>query len=301
MLFNSFAFGLFLIVTLTVYSLLFRRHRIQNYFLLLASYIFYGAWDWRFTALLATVTFINFHAGRFFETHADGSRKKSMLIVVICTNLSILGLFKYFGFFAENLISVFAILGFSLDIITLNIILPVGISFYTFQALGYSVDVYTKRIRAVNDFAVFALFVSFFPQLVAGPIEKARNLLPQITARRKVNFRQINAGLFLLLIGYFKKVVVADNVARIANEIFVGYEAFHGLDILVGVLAFTIQIYGDFSGYSDIARGVAKLLGFDLMVNFNVPYFSKNPREFWQRWHISLSNWLRDYLYIPLV
>ncbi|MEC4985962.1 MAG: MBOAT family O-acyltransferase, partial [Oscillatoria sp. PMC 1076.18] len=231
---------------------------------------------------------------------ANLQRRKLLLTVSLLTNLSILGFFKYFNFFVDSLIQLFNWLGIAADPLTLNIILPVGISFYTFQTLSYTIDVYRGKLIPAKNLLDFAVYVAFFPQLVAGPIERAENFLPQVTHPRKLNLAQINAGLFLILWGYFKKVVIADNIGLIANAVFNDYTDYQGIDVIIGILAFTVQIYGDFSGYSDIARGISKLMGFELMVNFKLPFFALNPSDFWARWHISLSTWLRDYLYIPL-
>ncbi len=217
------------------------------------------------------------------------------------SNLVILGFFKYFNFFADNLNVIFRAFGISFDIPTQYIILPLGISFYTFQTMSYAIDVYRGRIKASRKFHEYFLYVTFFPQLVAGPIERASRLLPQITSRRRIQAQQVEEAMFLILWGYFKKRVIADNLgALLVDPIFSKYGSFHGFDLVLAVMAFSIQIYGDFSGYSDIARGVAKMMGFELMANFHLPYFALNPRDFWRRWHISLSTWLQDYLYIPL-
>ncbi len=300
MLFNSFIFIAFFVVIYCFYLVLGRYHRAQNYLLLIASYIFYGYWDIRFLSLLLISTGIDYWVGRQLESTSNVRSRRIFLALSVVANLSILGFFKYFNFFLESATHLLSIAGLNPNPITLNIILPVGISFYTFQTLSYSIDVYRGRISATNNILDFALFVSFFPQLVAGPIERASTLLPQISNPRALNIDQINAGIFLILWGYFKKLAIADNVGEVADTIFENYTAYQGLDLLIGALAFTIQIYGDFSGYSDIARGLAKLMGFDLMVNFNLPYFATNPSNFWARWHISLSTWFRDYVYIPL-
>ncbi|MGB7441865.1 MAG: MBOAT family O-acyltransferase [Coleofasciculaceae cyanobacterium] len=283
-----------------MYLLLNRNTKAQNILLLVASYIFYGWWDWRFLSLLALSTVVDFSVGKQLQRTKSNHQRKVLLAISIIFNLCLLGFFKYFNFFADSLISISTVAGLQLDWVTLNIVLPVGISFYTFQTMSYTIDIYKGKLKPLKNFLDFALFVSFFPQLVAGPIERATTLIPQITSPRHLKIEQINAGLFLLLLGYFKKVVVADNLATIANEVFNNYSQYQGVDIIVGILAFTVQIYGDFSGYSDIARGISKLMGFDLMVNFRLPYFALNPSDFWLRWHVSLSTWLRDYLYIPL-
>jgi D-alanyl-lipoteichoic acid acyltransferase DltB (MBOAT superfamily) len=222
------------------------------------------------------------------------------MIFSLCVNLGILAFFKYFNFFIDNFIGIFNFFGVSPDSPTINIILPVGISFYTFQTLSYTIDIYRGKLSPTKSFLDFALFVSFFPQLVAGPIERAKNLLPQIIAPRTIKYVQIREGLWLILFGYYKKVVIADNFAKIADSVFNNPDQYGGLVILLGTYAFAFQIYGDFSGYTDIARGTSKLFGIELKVNFRMPYFARNPQDFWRRWHISLSTWLRDYLYIPL-
>ncbi len=300
MLFNSQVFLLFFAAVYALYLVFRRRHDLQNLLLLIASYYFYGFWDWRFLSLLLISTVIDYAIGRRLESENAPRRRKLLLFASVAANLGILGFFKYFNFFTGNAIALLRALGMNPDAPTLKIILPVGISFYTFQTMSYTIDVYRRRMPATRDFPAFALYVSFFPQLVAGPIERAAHLLPQMLAPRKILPAQLHAGLYLILLGYFKKVVVADNLARIANAVFGAPALYNGLDTLLGVLAFAFQIYGDFSGYSDIARGLAKLLGFDLMINFKLPYFALSPSEFWRRWHVSLSTWLRDYLYIPL-
>ncbi|MEB3358128.1 MAG: MBOAT family O-acyltransferase, partial [Synechococcales bacterium] len=236
---------------------------------------------------------------RLGQTDAPRQRK-ALLIVSIVSNLSILAGFKYFNFFIESFADLLSLVGLQPNYPSLGIILPVGISFYTFQTLSYTIDVYRRTLAPATNFLDFALFVAFFPQLVAGPIERAATLLPQISTPRRICWSQVNAGLFLILWGYFKKLVIADNLASTVEEVFEDYTAYQGLDITVAALAFTVQIYGDFSGYSDIARGLAKLMGFELMLNFRLPYFALTPSDFWARWHISLSTWFRDYVYIPL-
>ncbi|MCP5096978.1 MAG: MBOAT family protein [Chloroflexi bacterium] len=302
MLFNSQTFLLFF-ATVYILYLLFKKNRtIQNSLLLIASYYFYGSWDWRFLSLIALSTIVDFFiGGALNRTPIDAlTRRKQLLAASVAVNLSILGFFKYFNFFAQSLTDLFSFLGMQINPITLQIILPVGISFYTFQTMSYTIDIYRQRLQPAKTFLDFAVFVSFFPQLVAGPIERASNLIPQFEKPRHITSAQINAGLFLILWGLFKKMVIGDNAGLIADQIFNDYTNYQSIDLLIGVLAFSIQIYGDFSGYSDIARGIARLMGFELMVNFRLPYFALNPTDFWQRWHISLSSWLRDYLYIPL-
>ncbi len=299
MLFNSLIFLAFFAIVYTLYLLSRRWFRVQNVLLLVASYVFYGWWDWRFLSLIAISTVIDYTVGRALGSTDDAGRRKILVTASVVSNLSILGFFKYFNFFADSAVRVFGLVGLQADPITLNIILPVGISFYTFQTMSYTIDVYRRQMEPTRNFIDFAVFVAFFPQLVAGPIERAKNLLPQFAGPRTIRVDEVNAGLYLILWGYFKKVVIADNMAVLANKIFntPGYE---GIDLIIGVLAFSVQIYGDFSGYSDIARGLAKLMGLVVMVNFRLPYFALNPSDFWERWHISLSSWLRDYLYIPL-
>lgn len=300
MLFNSFVFPVFFIVVYSLYISLHKRRRVQNLMLLIASYVFYGYWDWRFLSLLFISTIIDFNVGRILHTTSESRKRKLLITISVVANLSILGAFKYFGFFADNFIHLLHLFGLHADEITLNIILPLGISFYTFQTMSYTIDIYRGKLLPTRSILNFALFVSFFPQLVAGPIERASNLIPQIESDRKITATHIDSGLFLILWGYFKKVVIADNLAIVADQIFNGYTQYDGIDLVIGVLAFSGQIYSDFSGYSDIARGLARLMGFDLMVNFKLPYFALSPSDFWLRWHVSLSSWLREYLYIPL-
>ena len=300
MLFNSYVFPAFFVLVYALYLGLRRRHRVQNALLLLASYAFYGYWDWRFLSLLAVSTLVDFHVGKALgRVQRDGPRK-ALLILSVVVNLSLLGTFKYFNFFADSFAQLLQAAGLHASYTTLHVILPVGISFYTFQTMSYTIDVYRRRLAPTSSMLDFALFVAFFPQLVAGPIERAANLLPQFARPRIITTAKVDAALFLLLWGYFKKVVIADNVARISDAVFMNHQEYQGLDLVLGALAFTVQIYCDFSGYSDIARGLARLLGFELMLNFRLPYFATSPSDFWQRWHISLSSWLRDYLYIPL-
>jgi alginate O-acetyltransferase complex protein AlgI len=300
MLFNSFVFVGFFLVVYTAYVFFHRHYRIQNVILLVASYVFYGYWDWRFLSLIGVSTLVDFWAAQLIAGGGSPRARKVPLVASICTNLGILGFFKYFGFFAESFARLMGLLGIRVGDTALGIVLPVGISFYTFQTMSYTIDVYRGRVRPTRNLLDFALFVAFFPQLVAGPIERAANLLPQVSSARRITAPQVNAALYLLLQGYFKKVVVADNMALLADSVFADPRTYHGMGIVLGTLAFSAQIYCDFSGYSDIARGCAKLMGFELMVNFRLPYFARDPSEFWRRWHVSLSSWLRDYLYIPL-
>ena len=300
MLFNSFEFAAFFAVFYLLYLMLFRWRRAQNMLLLVASYVFYGWWDWRFLSLLALSTVVDFSVGRALTRTDDSAERKRLVTISVVVNLAVLGFFKYFNFFVGSFTDAMASVGWTVDALTLDIVLPVGISFYTFQTLSYSIDVYRKKMPAARSLLDFAVFVAFFPQLVAGPIERAARFLPQVQQPRKLSTGQWEAGLYLVVWGLWKKIVLADNAALIANRVFNDHTSYEGLDLLAGALAFTLQIYGDFSGYSDIARGLAKWLGFDLMLNFRLPYFARDPSDFWERWHISLSSWLRDYLYIPL-
>jgi alginate O-acetyltransferase complex protein AlgI len=298
MLFNSWEFALFLPLVLAGYYAL--RHRAQNVLLLVASYIFYGWWDYRFAGLLALSTVLDFLLGMKIDDAQEPSRRRRLIIASCAMNLTILGFFKYFNFFVDSFVSLGSSLGVSLDVPTLRIILPVGVSFYTFQSMSYTIAVYRRQLRATRSLFEFAVYVSFFPQLVAGPIERATHLLPQVQKPRRVTPEQISSGALLILTGLFRKVAIADSVAPLVSEIFAQPAAQTSGTLLVGLYLFSIQIYCDFAGYSDIARGVARLFGFDLMENFAQPYFSTNITEFWRRWHISLSTWLRDYLYVPL-
>jgi len=305
MLFNSTQFFLFFIIFYSLYLLVHKRLRWRNLLLLVGSYIFYGSWNWTFLGLILLSTLVDYRVGQLIarrspDKPADKRSRQRLLFVSVFVNLGVLGVFKYFNFFADSFVDLLNVFGLQADDITLHVLLPVGISFYTFQTLSYTIDVYRGKLEPVDNLVDFATFVAFFPQLVAGPIERATNLLPQIQSIRPIRIEQIHSGLYLILWGLFQKVVIADNAAILANTIFNSYEQYSGIEILVGVLAFTFQIYGDFSGYSDIARGISRLMGIELMVNFRLPYFALNPSDFWNRWHISLSSWLRDYLYIPL-
>lgn len=300
MTFTSFVFVAFFAVVYPLHLFLTGRHRLQNALLLAASLTFYGYWDWRFLFLMVAAASIDYFAARWIEASDDPRTRRRLLIVSMTSNLGVLGLFKYFNFFAQNLQELLALLGMPASAHTLNIVLPIGISFYTFQAMSYAIDVYRRELPAIRRFDDYLLFVVFFPQLVAGPIERATVLAPQVISPRRILPEQIEAAIPLILWGFFKKLVFADNVALIADEVFNGHLSHLGADTIIGALAFTIQIYCDFSAYSDIARGLSKLMGFELRLNFNQPYFAVNPSDFWRRWHISLSSWLRDYLYIPL-
>jgi alginate O-acetyltransferase complex protein AlgI len=298
MVFNSLHFIWFFIVVYGAYRLL--PHRAQNWLLLAASYYFYAAWDWRFLGLLLASTLVDYSCGLGLARVSSPARRRAILIGSIGFNLTLLGFFKYFNFFADNLHGLFAQLGWQVDFVTLRVLLPVGISFYTFVTMSYVIDVYRREIPATRDLLDFAVFVAFFPHLVAGPILRASNLLSQIDAPRRITRDQVRDGAWLIAWGYFQKVFVADNLAGLANAVFDPGASLAGINVLLGVYAFAFQIYGDFAGYSNIARGTSKLMGIELIENFRFPYFVRTPQEFWRNWHISLSTWLRDYLYIPL-
>ena len=298
MLFNTLTFAVFLVIVLGSYYAL--SHRWQNRMLLVASYIFYGAWDWRFLSLLGASTVIDYFVALAVARATITRHRRAWLGLSLVANLGILGTFKYLGFFVDSLNRLLASAGWGPLSAPLQVILPVGISFYTFQTMSYVIDVYRRQQKPASNLLDFALYVAYFPQLVAGPIERARNLLPRICNPRTVTPQQIGTGLQLMLMGYVKKVAIADAIAPYVERIFADPAGQSSLQLLVGLYLFAIQIYGDFSGYSDIARGVSRLFGIELMVNFKQPYLSANITEFWRRWHISLSTWLRDYLYIPL-
>ncbi|WP_053971350.1 MBOAT family protein [Mangrovimonas sp. ST2L15] len=301
MLFNTIDFAIFLPIVFGIYWLVDRLGiKVQNLVIVIASYYFYGCWDWRFLSLIAFSTLVDYTVGLALNKELRPSRRKLLLWVSMLTNLGFLGFFKYYNFFAESFSQAFTFLGVSMDAARLDIILPVGISFYTFQTMSYTIDVYKRELEPTRDLVAFTAFVSFFPQLVAGPIERASNLLPQFYKRREFDYANAVNGMRQILWGLFKKVVIADNCAQFANEIFNNSGDYSGSTLFMGALFFTFQIYGDFSGYSDIAIGTSRLFGFNLMQNFAFPYFSRDIAEFWRRWHISLSTWFRDYLYIPL-
>ncbi|AHM63497.1 poly(beta-D-mannuronate) O-acetylase [Flammeovirgaceae bacterium 311] len=301
MIFNSIDFAIFLPIIFILYWFVTNKNlRIQNFLIVVASYIFYGWWDWRFLSLVIFSTVVDYLLGLSLEKQENTTKRKALLWTSILVNLGFLGVFKYYNFFIDNFTTAFTFFGGEIQGNTLNIILPVGISFYTFQTLSYTIDVYRKKLEPTRDFISFAAYVSFFPQLVAGPIERATNLLPQFNSSRSFDYSRAVDGLRQILWGLFKKVVIADNCAEYANQIFNNSAEYSGSTLVLGALFFTFQIYGDFSGYSDIAIGTARLFGFDLMRNFAYPYFSRDIAEFWRRWHISLSTWFRDYLYIPL-
>ncbi len=301
MLFNSVDFAIFLPIVFILYWFITNENlKIQNGLLVLASYFFYGYWDWRFLTLIVFSSFVDYLIGIGLGASKNPRKRKLLLSTSIIINLGFLGFFKYFNFFVDSFAQAFTILGRPIQPISLNIILPVGISFYTFQTLSYSIDVYRKKLKHTSDIVSFFAFVSFFPQLVAGPIERATNLLPQFYTKRKFDYTNAVDGMRQILWGLFKKMVIADNCAVIVNQIFSNSDGLNGSTLALGAVLFAFQIYGDFSGYSDVAIGTSRLFGFNLMQNFAFPYFSRDIAEFWRRWHISLSTWFRDYLYIPL-
>ena len=297
MLFTELIFWAFFAVVGLAYLVL--PHKGQNRMLLVASYVFYGAWDWRFLSLILLSTVVDYFVGAAMHRESVQARRKRLLWVSLACNLGMLAIFKYLGFFVESFQSLLSSFGYQADPFMLSIVLPVGISFYTFQTLSYTIDIYRRELEPTQDFLDFALFVAFFPQLVAGPIERAKNLLPNIAKPRVLSWEDFGRGAVLCLIGLIKKVVIADAIAPSVDAVYSSPDPTR-LDILLATWLFAIQIYCDFSGYTDIARGVAKMLGFRLMRNFAQPYFAADPQEFWRRWHISLSSWLRDYLYISL-
>ncbi|MFA8451518.1 MAG: MBOAT family protein [Bacteroidales bacterium] len=301
MLFNSIEFAIFLPIVFILYWFIVNRNlSMQNALVLTSSYLFYGWWDWRFLFLIVFSTWVDFSVGILLDRDYNKKKRKLLLGVSIAVNLGLLGVLKYYNFFAENLVESFALLDIHLSMNSLKVILPVGISFYTFQTLSYSIDVYRHKIKPTKDLLAFSSFVAFFPQLVAGPIERASNLLPQFQKRRSFNYDNALKGVRQIIWGLFKKIVIADNCAEFVNHIFENSANYSGSTLLLGAIFFTFQIYGDFSGYSDIAIGTARLFGFDLMRNFAYPYFSRDIAEFWRRWHISLSSWFKEYVYIPL-
>ena len=301
MLFNSIAFAVFLPIVFILYWFVTNKKlKLQNFLIVIASYTFYGWWDWRFLSLIIFSTAIDFLIGVNLSKQENQNKRKILLWTSILVNLGFLGFCKYYNFFLDNFIMVFSFFGSEINTNSLNIILPMGISFYTFQTLSYVIDVYKRKLEPTRDFIAFSAFVSFFPQLVAGPIERATNLLPQFYTKRYFDYSKAVDGMRQILWGLFKKIVIADNCAQYANIIFNNSYEYSGSTLVLGAIFFTFQIYGDFSGYSDIAIGTSRLFGFNLKQNFAFPYFSRDIAEFWRRWHISLSTWFRDYLYIPL-
>ncbi len=299
MFFNSFVFLAFLAVVLPIYYLL-PSQKLRAAHLLVASYCFYGYWDWRFCGLLALSTVVDFALGRRLARTDAEPRRRQLLFLSLFVNLTILGFFKYFNFFIESIESTVRGFGGHVDFLHLNIVLPVGISFYTFQSLSYTIDIYRRRLEPTRSLINFALFVAFFPQLVAGPIERARALLPQVARLGRPSRQQVSSGLVLIAMGYLRKVLIGDTCGRIVDHVFGQDTLYRSPELLAALILFSVQIYADFSGYSRIARGLARLLGVELMRNFEQPYLAANIADFWRRWHISLSSWLKDYLYIPL-
>ncbi len=300
MLFNSLPFAVFLPIVFAVYWALRNSLRSQNIMLLTASYIFYGWWDARFLSLIVASTVVDYLLGQYLAAATNALKRKLLLTASMIFNLGLLGVFKYYNFFMENFMEIANSVGLHTNPVLLKIALPVGISFYTFQTMSYTIDIYRKQLEPTKDFIAFAAFVGYFPQLVAGPIERASNLLPQMSKRRYFDYQKAVDGMRQALWGFFKKVVIADAVAPLVDQAFGDPSGFSAIALITGALLFSIQIYCDFSGYSDIAIGISKIFGIDLMQNFRTPYFSRDIAEFWRRWHISLSTWFRDYLYIPL-
>ncbi len=298
MVFNSLQFVWFFLVVYALYRVL--PHRAQNWLLLIASYYFYAAWDWRFLGLLIGSTLVDFTCGLLLGRTESHARRRAILCLSLGFNLAMLGFFKYFNFFADNLHAMFGALGWRLDFVTVRVLLPVGISFYTFVTMSYVIDVYRREIEPARNLVDFGVFVAYFPHLVAGPILRASRLLTQIDAPRRIGREQMHDGAWLIAWGFFQKIFVADNLASLANMVFDPATHQTGVNVLLGTYAFAFQIYGDFAGYSNIARGLSKLMGIELIENFRFPYFVRSPQSFWRNWHISLSTWLRDYLYIPL-
>lgn len=300
MYFNSLDFAIFFPIVFVLYWLVAKKITYRNILILSASYLFYGWWDWRFLILIIISSIVDFIIGNKIYTSTNKKTQKHLLLLSLLVNLGFLVYFKYFNFFIETFVDSFQLFGKRMNISTLNIVLPVGISFYTFQTLSYTIDIYRKQLKPTKNWLAFFSFVAFFPQLVAGPIERASHLLPQFYKTYKFNYSQVKSGLLLMAFGLFKKMVIADRAALYVNEVYNNVDDYNGVSYLYGTILFAFQIYCDFSGYSDIAIGAARTMGFDLMKNFDSPYFSKSLTEFWRRWHISLSTWFRDYVYIPL-
>ncbi len=298
MLFNSFTYLSFILVVIPVFYLL--PSKLKNPFLLICSYLFYAYWDWRFCSLLAVTTLTVYLCGKYIFESKEQNKKKFFLYISLIINLGILGLFKYYNFFIDSFNSAFSVFGGNLDWLHINLILPIGISFYTFQALTYVLDIYRGESEPSDSIIDVALFVSFFPQILAGPIERARNILPQLKNERRFELSQFKEGFVLITLGMFKKVIIGDTAGKIVNQIFAEPSYYASIELIMGIILFTIQIYADFSGYTNIARGTAKMFGINIMENFEQPYFSQSVTELWRRWHISLSTYIRDYVFIPL-
>jgi D-alanyl-lipoteichoic acid acyltransferase DltB (MBOAT superfamily) len=300
MLFNSLDFAIFFPIVFILYWVLAKNLTLRNVLILIASYVFYGWWDWRFLILIVISSLVDFLVGKAIDKTDNKAKRKSFLVISLLVNLGFLVYFKYTNFFIDTFVDAFTLFGKNIEVTTLNIILPVGISFYTFQTLSYTIDIYRNQLKSTNNALAFFSFVAFFPQLVAGPIERASHLLPQFYKTYKFNYNQIKSGLLLIAFGLFKKMVIADRAAIIVNQVYNNPNDYKGVEVIIATILFAFQIYCDFSAYSDIAIGTARTMGFDLMKNFDSPYFSKSITEFWRRWHISLSTWFRDYVYIPL-
>lgn len=301
MLFNSIDFAIFLPLVFIFYWFVFQKNiKLQNLFIFIVSYIFYGWWNWKFLGLIFFSSLLDYTVSIYLDKTKKEGLRNLIMALSLAVNLGMLGFFKYYNFFIESFSEAFTFFGYAINPERLNIVLPIGISFYTFQTLSYTIDVYRRDLKPTKDFIAFGAFVSFFPQLVAGPIERASNLLPQFYKKRNFNYYAAADGTRQMLWGFFKKIVIADNCAPIVNDIFHNYQNESASTLMLGAILFAFQIYGDFSGYSDIAIGLARLFGFNLMKNFAYPYFSRDIAEFWRRWHISLSTWFRDYVYYPL-
>jgi alginate O-acetyltransferase complex protein AlgI len=301
MIFNSIDFGVFFIVVFLLNAFVFNKNlKYRNIFLLVVSYFFYGWWDWRFLGLIFFSSILDFFLGKKIDEEQNPINRKWLLGLSLGINLGLLGFFKYAGFFVESFTTAFTFLGFPIESHAINIILPVGISFYTFQTLSYTWDIYKRQLKPNHDVLRFLAFVSFFPQLVAGPIERASHLLPQFDSIKKINYQQLRSGFLLMAVGFFKKIVIADRLARFVDPAFADYDQLAGYSAIIAILFFTLQLYFDFSAYSNIAIGCGRMLGFELSLNFNKPYLSTSFSDFWRRWHISLSSWFKDYVYIPL-
>ncbi len=298
MLFNSFTYLSFILIVIPLYYLL--PSKLKNSFLLLTSFLFYAYWDWRFCSLLIITTLTVYLCGKFIYASKEQSRKKIFLYLSLIINLGILVLFKYYNFFIDSFSTAFSVFGGNLDWLHLKLILPIGISFYTFQALTYVIDIYRGDSEPSDSIIDVSLFVTFFPQLLMGPIERARNILPQLKTERRFNRTLFKEGFVLITIGMFKKVIIGDTAGKVVNQVFADPAYYTSIELIMGIVLFTIQLYADFSGYTNIARGTAKMLGLNIMENFEQPYFSQSITEFWRRWHVSLSSWFRDYVYIPL-
>ena len=301
MLFNSIDFAIFFPIVFVLYWILAKNLALRNILILASSYVFYGWWDWRFLLLIIISSFIDFYVGKELYKQEKNRKRKQLLFLSLLVNLGFLVYFKYTNFFIDTFIDSFKLFGKDIEISTLSIILPVGISFYTFQTLSYTIDIYRKQLEPTKDALSFFAFVAFFPQLVAGPIERAAHLLPQFYKIHKFNYNQVKSGLLLMAFGLFKKMVIADRLAILVNQVYNNPTEYEGVQIIIATIFFAFQIYCDFSGYSDIAIGLARTMGFDLMKNFDSPYLSKSITEFWRRWHISLSTWFRDYVYLPII